>query len=90
MKLYLFGLIPLKLMCIGGGSVPQTVAPAPPPPPPPPPQLARLPDAEGIRNRVNQQNAAAAGAGGGRLSTILTNGLGDTQRQGQRKTLLGE
>jgi hypothetical protein len=85
MKKYVFGLLPIKLLC-GGGS---PKAPPPPPPPPPPPQLAKVPQAAAVRNDVAAQNIAQ---GRGEVtSTLLTGGLGDPIKQDKlgRKTLLG-
>lgn len=84
MKKYLFGLLPIRLACFGGGSK----APAPTPAPPPP-QLAKTPQAAAVRAETANLNIAQGG--GEKGTTLLTGGLGDTKGLDKlgKKTLLG-
>jgi len=85
MKVYVFGVMPVKLLCGGGGGTP-----AAPLPPPPPAQLAKTPDAPTVRANTATQNI---GQGGGEVkSTLITGGMGDTTGLDKlgKKTLLGQ
>lgn len=82
--IYLFGLKPITLGCMGGGG-----SPPPPPPPPPPPQLAKMPDAAAVRADTAASNVAQGGVTPS--TTLLTGGQGqaiDPTTLG-KKTLLG-
>lgn len=86
MRIYIFGVLPMRFACFGGG----TPTPAAPPPPPPPPQIAKTPDAPAVRANTANQNLAQGR--GEPKSTFVTGGMGDAIGDDKlsRKTLLGQ